>query len=516
MIQHPKWLDTACFYEVYPQSFFDSNNDGVGDINGIAEKLDYIKDLGFDALWINPIYLSPFYDAGYDVTDFKKVAPRYGTNQDLYNLFKLAHKKDMHILLDLVPGHTAIDCPWFEKSCKAKKNAYTDRYIWTDNVWTSPKDLPVVRGFSERDGSVVTNFFSIQPALNYGFADPKEPYEQKIEDEGPQSTIKAMIDIILFWLRKGCDGFRCDMAGWLVKHDIDQEGTVRVWKQIINTVKQDFPESAFVSEWNNPEKSLKAGFDMDFLLQDEFNPYNSVLARTDKPYFRFDEEKKDAKIFFEHFKDVLSVAKDENKFVSLISGNHDTKRISSWLSMEELKFYYAFMFTSPNVPFLYYGDEIGMKFEENLQSVEGGYKRTGTRSPMQWDSNRNAGFSTTQKKLYIPINPDRQGISVEEEKKDDDSLYHFLKSLLAFKREHHALDNDADYELIKTTGYSPLVYTRAKDGEKLLIAINVSNRKYSISYNGFKGNTLFYKGDAGLDTQKARIRLAPHSLIIIE
>ena len=283
MIQHPKWLDTACFYEIYPQTFFDSNDDGIGDIKGIIKKLDYIKGLGFDALWLNPLFLSPFYDAGYDVTDFKKVAPRYGTNADLYRLFKEAHNKGIKVLLDLVPGHTSIDCKWFKESCKAKKNEYTNRYIWTENVWNSPKDLPVLRGISERDGAVITNFFSIQPALNYGFYEQRENYEQSIKDEGPQATIAEMIDIIKFWLEKGCDGFRCDMAGWLVKRDPDQDGTVKVWQQIIGEVKQDYPESAFVSEWNNPSQSLKAGFDMDFLLQDEFNPYNSQLARMEKP-----------------------------------------------------------------------------------------------------------------------------------------------------------------------------------------------------------------------------------------
>lgn len=516
MNQHPKWLDTACFYEIYPQSFFDSNNDGIGDINGIIKKLDYIQELGFDALWINPIYVSPFHDAGYDVSDFLKVDKRYGTNQDLYKLFKEVHKRNMHILLDLVPGHTSIEHPWFKKSCQAKKNEFSDRYIWTDKVWTTPKNLPVLRGISERDGAVVTNFFSIQPALNYGFYEPHESYEQSIQDEGPQKTIKAMIEIIKFWLEKGCDGFRCDMAGWLVKNDPDQEGSVLVWQQIINDVKQEYPDSAFVSEWNNPSQSLRAGFDMDFLLQDEFNPYNSLLARTERPYFQFNEEKKDAKIFFEHFKDVYNTAIENNKFVSIISGNHDTKRIASFLTKEELKFYYTFQFTMPNVPFLYYGDEIGMKYVENLTSVEGGYQRTGSRTPMQWDKTKTAGFSTA-KKFYLPLDPNRKGISVAEEKEDMDSLYSFLKTLLAFKKEHVALDNDADFELVKTGGYSPLVYVRHKYKEKLLIAINPSSKKYNITYEAvFHGNSLFSIGEASIDKEKGKLKLSPHSLIILE
>ncbi|MCR5650776.1 MAG: glycosylase, partial [Lachnospiraceae bacterium] len=132
----PKWLRDAVFYEIYPQSFYDTNGDGIGDIRGIIEKLDYIKDLGCNALWINPCYDSPFKDAGYDVRDYKKVASRYGTNEDLYELFETAHKKGVHVLLDLVPGHTSEEHEWFKESGKAQRNEYSDRYIWTD-FWIS-------------------------------------------------------------------------------------------------------------------------------------------------------------------------------------------------------------------------------------------------------------------------------------------------------------------------------------------------------------------------------------------
>lgn len=515
MKKHPDWLNTALFYEIYPQSFKDSDDDGIGDIKGIIEKLDYIKDLGFNAIWLNPIFESPFYDAGYDVADYYKVASRYGTNQDLYNLFKIAHQKGIKVLLDLVPGHTSIECEWFKESCKAKKNKYSNRYIWTDDVWKSIKDYHVLRGISERDGSVMTNFFSIQPALNYGFYEKNEDYQELFEDEGPQSTIKEMIKIIKFYLQKGCDGFRCDMAGWLVKNDRDYNGTVRVWKQIITEVKKDYPNSAFVSEWNCPEKSLSAGFDMDFLLQDEFNPYNSTLTRVDKPYFQFNDEKKNGKVFFEHFNEVYESALEENKFLSLISGNHDTKRITSWLNVDELKFYYTFMFTMPNVPFMYYGDEIGMKYVENIPSVEGGYKRTGTRSPMQWDTTINAGFSNASK-TYIPLLKSRKGISVEEEV-GEDSLYEFIKVLLAFKKSHKALDNDSSFSLVETKDYSPIVYIREKDDEKLLIVINPSNKAYTLSYAlDLKGNLLFSIGEINIDTENKKVKVAPQSLLILE
>lgn len=172
------WLEHALFYEIYPQSFCDSNADGIGDINGIISKLDYIHNLGCNAIWINPCFDSPFVDAGYDVRDYYKVAPRYGTNEDLKHLFEAAHKRDMHVLLDLVPGHTSVTCEWFRQSCRAEKNEYTDRYIWTDSVWNAPEHIGSIagwiRGGTERDGAAAVNFFTTQPALNYGFYE-KDP-----------------------------------------------------------------------------------------------------------------------------------------------------------------------------------------------------------------------------------------------------------------------------------------------------------------------------------------------------
>ena len=168
MTKQPEWLNTAVFYEIYPQSFMDSNGDGIGDFNGIISKLDYIKELGCTAIWMNPCFDSPFGDAGYDVSDYKKAAPRYGTNADLKKLFKEAHKRNMHVLLDLVPGHTSVEHKWFKESMKAQKNEFTDRYIWTDSIWKEPTGYGSLRGISDRDGSCAVNFFSHQPALNYG------------------------------------------------------------------------------------------------------------------------------------------------------------------------------------------------------------------------------------------------------------------------------------------------------------------------------------------------------------
>ena len=150
----PSWLEKAGFYEIYPQTFYDSNGDGIGDIPGILQKLDYLVSLGVTAVWLNPCFVSPFGDTGYDVADYYQVAPRYGSNEDLKNLFVEAKQRGIRFLLDLVPGHTSIECKWFKASCKQERNEYSDWYIWTDTVWTPPTEgQQNVCGYTERNAA---------------------------------------------------------------------------------------------------------------------------------------------------------------------------------------------------------------------------------------------------------------------------------------------------------------------------------------------------------------------------
>ena len=363
-----KWLDNAVFYEIYPQSFNDTNADGIGDFQGIIEKLDYIKELGCNAIWINPCFLSPFGDAGYDVADYCRVAPRYGTNEDLKRVFEEAHKRDMHVLLDLVPGHTSVEHPWFKESMKADRNEFTDRYVWTNNVWEAPEGMGSLRGISERDGACAINFFSNQPALNYGFyqPDPEKPWQQSFDDEGPQATLAAMEDVMRFWLNMGCDGFRVDMAGSLVKNDQEGKGTIRLWQQVRKFLDAEFPDAAMVSEWGEPDKSLQGGFHMDFLLHFGPSHYND-LFRCDEPFFS-KRGKGDISEFVETYKTNYTTTAQKG-LICIPSGNHDMDRLARRLQGDELKIAFAFLLSMPGAPFIYYGDEIGMRYVEGLKSV---------------------------------------------------------------------------------------------------------------------------------------------------
>ncbi len=512
MFSSPKWLQKAVFYEIYPQSFMDSNGDGIGDLEGICQKLDYIKDMGFNAIWLNPIYESLFFDAGYDVSDYLKVAKRYGGNKALTKLIAECHEKGIRLILDLVPGHTAINHKWFKESCKAKQNQYTSRFIWNKDIWNVDPKFNWIRGFYERNGAAMINFFSIQPKLNFGFETIEHPeYEETVDGEGPQGTIHAIEDVVRFYLRQGIDGFRVDMAGWLVARDPEGKGTSRVWRQFFKDIKEEYPDSAFVSEWANPVMSLDSGFDMDFMLHDMHYDTFGLPFRGDHPFFQKDGDNKTMVKYFDLVGPLVELAQNKGRYLAGISGNHDTVRLSEWLDEKEASLAYFFMVTMPNVPFFYYGDELLMHYLKGIPSVEGGYQRTGSRSPMQWDTSKpSAGFSKS-KKTYIRLDPHRKGLSVEEETKDEGSLLNALKKLLAFKTQHVALDNDASWTPVASGGDGHVAYERAKDGEKLLMVINPRAEAKLIDLVG-KG--IVYK--SGEAEEKAKgLKIGPQSAVIL-
>ena len=485
----PKWLDNAVFYEIYPQSFNDTNADGIGDINGITEKLDYIKDLGCNAIWINPCFKSPFGDAGYDVEDYYMVASRYGTNEDLANLFKEAHKRDMHILLDLVPGHTSVQHEWFKQSMKAEKNEFTDRYVWTDSIWEEPQGMGCIRGISDRDGSCAVNFFSHQPALNYGYYKPERPWQQSMDDEGPKATLEAMKDVMRFWLQMGADGFRVDMAGSLVKNDEDGKGTIKLWQNVREFLDKEFPNAAMVSEWGEPDKSLQGGFHMDFLLHFGPSHYND-LFRCEEPFFS-SRGKGDVSAFVEKY--LENYEKSEKKGLMCIpSGNHDMGRLSQEVKGDELKVAFAFLLSMPGAPFIYYGDEIGMKYQMNLPNKEGSNERSGTRTPMQWTKGKNAGFSTSAPdKLYFPVDTENGKLTVEAQQGDQNSLLSYTRKLTALRHSAKALDNEGDWKLLNQKGQEyPMVYERTLGDEKYVVIVNPGAKAASLNISSVGGKSV--------------------------
>jgi len=455
----PKWLSNAVFYEIYPQTFYDSNGDGIGDIQGIIQKLDYVKGLGCNALWLNPCFDSPFKDAGYDVRDYKKVAPRYGSNEDLFRLFDEAHKRDIRVLLDLVPGHTSEEHQWFVESKKAVPGEeFKNRFIWT-NSWFfwGLEGLKFVAGEADRDSCYIINFFKCQPALNYGFLECREKWQLPPDHPDCIATREALKDIMRFWLRgdkgRGCDGFRVDMADSLVKFDdAKKSATSAIWRNIREMLDSEFPEAAMVSEWSSPPQSLKAGFHMDFMLDHGKSGYRSLVRDyedngKDDSYFKKDG-KNDITLFLGQYMPWYEASKNDG-FISLISGNHDTPRVGHKLSPRELSLFYAMLFTLPGVPFLYYGDEIGMRYLKKLPSKEGGYTRTGSRTPMQWNSGANAGFSSAAPEaLYLPVDTESGAPDVESQEKDPQSLLNTVKELLRLRKSSEELGSKPNLQIL--------------------------------------------------------------------
>lgn len=485
MAKQPAWLEKAVFYQIYPQSFYDANGDGIGDLPGILAKLDYIQSLGIDAVWLNPCFVSPFQDAGYDISDYYQVAPRYGTNDDLRRLFAEAGRRGIRVLLDLVPGHTSIEHPWFKASCRSERNEYSDWYVWTDSVWTpQPPGMSLVRAFAERDGCYIPNFFYFQPALNYGFAcpDPEQPWQLPVDHPGPRAVRAEIKKIMRYWLDLGAGGFRVDMAGSLVKGDPSGAAAGQFWREIRAWLDAEYPEACLVSEWSKPAVALRDGFHLDFFLPFGVHGYASLFRKTDcngtgrDPYgcSYFDRSGRgDAREFLDFYLKELERSRDFG-FISIPTGNHDIyPRLGKGRNADDLELIFMFLLTMPGVPFIYYGDEIGLRGVDGLPSKEGGYIRTAVRTPMQWDDSLNAGFSTAPPdRIYLPVEAEADRPTVAAQEREAHSLLNRVKRLIALRKSHPALCASGDFAPLHAAPGGLLVYRRSLGGEEIVVALN--------------------------------------------
>ena len=487
----PTWLSDAVLYQIYPQSFADSDGDGIGDLRGIAEHLDYLAWLGVTAVWINPCFVSPMRDAGYDVADYFTVDPRYGDNDDLAELAGQARRRGIRLLLDLVAGHTADTHPWFVASAHDPSD---HRYIWAGPGADGGR-LP--KGFvpspGTRPGGYLPNYFDYQPALNFGYARQKadEPWRQSTEAEGPRANRVALRTIMDHWLRLGVSGFRVDMAYSLVKDDPGSAETARLWRAVRAWLDRAHPDAALLSEWGDPAVAVPAGFHADFFLHfggptngrplrslwNNGTATNRLERGTDDPCYFDADGRGHPGTFLAAYHDALATI-GEPGHIALPTANHDFARLHAGSrAPEQLPPAFAFQFTFPTLPAIYYGDEIGMRQVPGLPDTEGsinpaGYNRAGARTPMQWDSSPNAGFSAAPAaNLYLPVDPDPRRPTVAGQCTDQDSLLHTVRDLIALRRAHPELGPDGSLEILH--GGYPLAYLR---GGQFLVIINPSDR----------------------------------------
>ncbi|MEU7888406.1 alpha-amylase family glycosyl hydrolase [Microbispora bryophytorum] len=477
----PAWFANAVLYQIYPQSFSDSNGDGIGDLNGVTDQLDYLAWLGVNTVWLNPCFVSPFRDAGYDISDYLAVAPRYGTSDDLVKLTDAARRRGIRILLDLVAGHTSDQHPWF----LASANDPTDeRYIWAEAT-TLPEGWVPSPG--SRPGSYLRNWFDSQPALNFGYArmDPDEPWRQPVDADGPRANRAALREIMDHWLGFGVSGFRVDMAHTLVKDDPSKAETSRLWTDLRGWLDRAHPEAVLLAEWGYPEQSVSAGFHADFFLHSG-GPTGGRAMRSlwhnrecldsdtwDPVDCFFDAEGNGSpRLFYKTWKSAAAAVGPEH--LCLPTSNHDFARLACGpRTAEQLPAAFAFQLTWPTLPAIYYGDEIGMRFIPGLPDTEGSvvgprYNRAGSRTPMQWDDTRNAGFSTAPADaLYLPLDPAADRPTVAAQRADTTSLLHRVRRLIALRTSTPELGPAGDVRVLHD-GY-PFTYLR---GGNYLVAIN--------------------------------------------
>ncbi len=420
------------------------------------------------------------------MSDYYRIAPRYGTNADMRRLFAKASKLGIRILLDLVPGHTSNQHSWFVQSCRAQKNKFTNWFVWTDSVWGSASPMGSVSGYAERDAQYVTNFFWFQPALNYGFAKPDPGKKWQLPTKHPDvlALKREMKNVIRFWLDMGAAGYRVDMAASLVKNDdAKKTATSAFWRDIRKMLDREYPEAVLISEWGEPDLSLNAGFHMDFMLH--FGPpaYNSLFRSGDKSFFS-PAGKGDITLFTDYYAKIMSKAAGRGH-ICIPSGNHDMERIAELGGEETLRTVFVFLLTMPGVPFIYYGDEIGMRHQKQLVSKEGGYGRTGARTPMQWDSRRkNCGFSRgKESSLYLPVDKSRGAPSVAGQENNQESLLNFVRRLSGIRRDNPVLGAKALFKpLFAEKGRYPFIYMRSLGASKAVVALNPSSEACSASF----------------------------------
>ena len=509
-----KWWKEAVAYQIYPRSFMDSNNDGIGDLQGIISKLDYLKDLGIDVIWICPVYKSPNDDNGYDISDYQDIMSDFGTMEDFNELLSEIHKRNMKIIIDLVINHTSDEHPWFIESRSSKQNPKRDWYIWREgkdnkepNNWES-----IFKGsvweYDENTKEYYLHLFSKkQPDLNW-------------ENEDMRNEIYKMIN---WWLDKGIDGFRVDA----ISHINKEEGLVDMDNPDNLKYVPSFDKHMNVEGIHDYLRELKENTFSKYDIM-TVGEANGVKAEQATDWVGENDGKFNMLFQFEHIDlwnssefNLPNLKKVWNKWQvnlendgwnALFIENHDiTRVVSSWgddtrFLKESAKALGLLYFMHKGTPFIYQGQEIGMtnvKFNdineyddirsinEYNQLINQGMSpkdalehiwntsRDNTRTPMQWDDSLNAGFSKSNP--WIHVNPNYRYINVKEQLEDDDSILNFYKKMIKIKKSSECLIY-GKYNLILEDDTNIFAYERILNDEKFLVICNLKSESSNYKY----------------------------------
>ena len=503
------WWKNTAIYQIYPRSYKDSDGDGIGDLRGIISKLDYIKNLGFETIWISPFYRSPQMDFGYDISNYYDAAPEYGTRQTIDSLIQEVHKREMKIVFDMVLNHTSVEHPWFKESMSNKTNPKSDWYIWRDgkgknppNNWNDALSQRAWHYVKERDQWYYAAFLSFQPDLNYRNPEVK----------------KAMFNVVKYWLDKGVDGFRLDIFNCIME-DKDFQDNPFVFRYFPS---RDGLQAKFQSKTQNINHSdnFLLAQDLRKLIDEYENPKRFVIGEAIGPLqsikplvaenkglnliFLFDMIFYDFKASF--FKEMIEEFESEFSdplMPTIVFGNHDNLRSIGRVknSLEKARLLALFQLTARGTPVVYYGEEIGMRnlkinkkvaldpishefnyipqFVRNMLPLA--VNRDVCRTPMQWNSEKHAGFSDSENKTWLPVDEDLEKRNVEDQSKDIHSLYNTYKSLLDLRNGNEAMNSGSMYLLSdKEIPKSVLAYEREKNGKKCIVFINFSSKSVKL------------------------------------
>ena len=497
-MQKPKntnhWWQNGVVYQVYPRSFKDTNHDGIGDLNGVIEKLDYLQALGVQAIWLSPFYPSPMVDFGYDVADYCNVDPIFGNLDDFDHLISETHQRGLKIIIDWVPNHTSDQHPWFIESRSSRVNPKRDWYIWRDqpNNWGSVFGGPAWT-FDRQSGQYYLHqFVSEQPELNW---------------RNPELRA-AMYETLRFWLRRGVDGFRMDVIGMILKdeelrdnppnpdaepnapandlfgrllatYNMDQDDVHKFIREI-RGVLDEFDDRCGIGElWGELPRWVRYyGKDGDELHL----PFNFRLM--------WEPWQADA---MRRSVDALEAALPNFAWPNYVLGNHDQPRLATRFGGQaQARLAAMMLLTLRGTPTLYYGDEIGMENglipPEKIQDPQGknlGAERTRdvARTPMQWDDSPFAGFSTVEP--WLPVSADFQERNVKAQAADPASLLNLYQQLLHLRSETPAL-HGGSYAAIAVSAENCFVYRRQAQGAECIVALNFSAESRQVCIPGYQ------------------------------
>ncbi|WP_219470277.1 maltose alpha-D-glucosyltransferase [Nonomuraea rhizosphaerae] len=492
----PYWYKRAVFYEVLIRGFSDSNGDGTGDIKGLIGKLDYLQWLGVDCLWLLPLYESPLRDGGYDIADFMKILPEFGDLGDFVRLVDEAHKRGMRVIADLVMNHTSDAHPWFQAARHDPEGPFGDFYVWSDNDTAYP-DARII--FIDTETSNWTydqvrgqyywhRFFHHQPDLNY---------------ENP-AVQDAMLEVLRFWLDLGIDGFRLDAVPYLFEEERTNCENLPKTHQYLKRVRKEidrlYPDRVLLAEANQWPSDVVEYFGDPVGGGDECHmafhfplmprifmavrresryPISEILAQTPK----IPEHCQWGIFLRNHDELTLEMVTDEERDYMYAEYAKDPRmranvgirrRLAPLLENDrnQIELFTALLLSLPGSPVLYYGDEIGMG--DNIWLGD----RDGVRTPMQWDPDRNAGFSDCDPgRLYLPVIMDPiygyQGLNVEAQQKNSGSLLHWTKRMIEI-RKRHPVFGLGEFTELNSSNPSVLAFVRELGDDRMLCVNNLS------------------------------------------